>query len=395
MSELNDLYTSENKRLFNLLFRHQVYLEGVKSSFAGDYKKMLTNLYKTFATYMMMSKYQQIDSFTKQELANFVRRFQEAQYQFYSHYTEELINKLRAFLNTDVSVTRSIFHNVTSLYPHEAHAGLKPTITDDEYDALSPLLQTNYKTTQTGYELEDDTNDYSGNTPMLGITATHGTDAANNLLWSRITNAPIPANGRTIQNSIAYWMAANASAVVAEINKGYANKSTTRQTLDKIVGTSSKAFTDGLFATFANQQDALVSTIIQHISSTQQAAIGSVYYSRYQWVAILDNRTTEICWNRNGTVYIYGIGPLPPAHYRCRSKDVPLAGDQPVHDIPQDYVSWLLTQPEDYLKDSLGDVLAHQVINGTIDESTFTFIGSVKPLTLEQFATKVPFILGD
>ena len=45
----------------------------------------------------------------------------------------------------------------------------------------------------------------------------------------------------------------------------------------------------------------------------------------YQYVAILDDRTTDICAARDGHIYdIEDTAHLPPAHYRCRSKTVPV-----------------------------------------------------------------------
>lgn len=68
-------------------------------------------------------------------------------------------------------------------------------------------------------------------------------------------------------------------------------------------------------------------TIINHVSSRAREEV----YERNQdilkgvmWVSTLDNRTTEICMLRDGTVYAVGKGPRPPAHYNCRSTTVPV-----------------------------------------------------------------------
>jgi len=45
----------------------------------------------------------------------------------------------------------------------------------------------------------------------------------------------------------------------------------------------------------------------------------------YQYIAVLDSRTTPICQHRDGMVYPIGdVAHLPPAHYRCRSRTVPI-----------------------------------------------------------------------
>lgn len=388
-------FEDENRRLFDLLFRHQVYLEGVKSGFAQDYQKGLRQLYTLFAAYMGRARYTTLDGYTKTELQNFIRQFQIAQQSFYSKYTQTLITKLQQFLDVDADLTRGIYKNVTGLFPHEVDEGLSTTLTKEEYDDLPSLLQTNYLPYDKGGYILEDQQDYTDNTPTLGIAVTAGTKDSNARLWSNISNAPLPANGMLLKTLVYSWANSAMSATVDAINKGWANKSKTIDVLDTIVGNPKNAYRDGLFAKFLNQHNAVTNTVLQHVSSMEQAAIGSVFYKRYQWVSVLDNRTTQICIGRNGLVYIYGEGPLPPAHINCRSKAVSIAGTQATHDIPQDYVSWLITQPEDLLRDLLGDSLAEQITDGTINEGSFSTIASVKPLTIEEFASKLPYILGE
>jgi SPP1 gp7 family putative phage head morphogenesis protein len=371
--QFNSLYTAENERLFNLLFRHQVYLEGVKSGFGGDYTKMLRDLYSTFSMYMGRSRYQTLDGYSKVELANFVRLFQQAQQRFYSSYTDKVIALLQNFMATDVTVTRAIFNNVTGIDTEDIRDGAADADVSDDEDSIA----------------------HGVTAPMLGHSVVGDDEESNAALWSRISNAPMPANGMTIENTLLGFGYTSAVAVQNELNKGYANKYTGIQTLNAIVGNPDNSFRDGLFARFNVQNASLLGTAIQHVSSMQQAAIGSVYYTRYQWVSIMDNKTTPICISRNGKVYIYGKGPLPPAHYLCRSKDIPLAGDQEVHDIPASFSDWLVTQPESYLQDALGIAVAKQVMDGNFSNANFSAIGTVRPLTLEQFAAKLPYILGD
>jgi SPP1 gp7 family putative phage head morphogenesis protein len=388
-------FEDENKRLFTLLFRHSVYLEGVKAGYARDYQLGLKELYKQFAAFMGASRYQTLDGYSKAELEQFIYKFQRAQQSFYSRYTKTLVGKLRDFLDTDVDVTRAMYKNVTGLYPHEVSDGLPQQISTADYNSLSTLIQSNYiQYDKGGYVLEDQ-NDYTGNTPALGPAVTVGDKDSNDRLWSIITNAPVPANGMLLEVLINAWANSVMNDTTAEIRKGYANKATTISVLDAIIGNPKKGFTDGIFAKALAKHNALTSTLTQHVTSMQQSATASVFYSRYQWVAILDNRTTVICQSRNGTVYVYGKGPLPPAHWYCRSSAVPLAGDQPVHNIPQDYVSALRQQPEDVLNDLVGKEIAKQIMDGTISEGSFSFIGTVQPLTLEQFADKLPYILGE
>lgn len=55
----------------------------------------------------------------------------------------------------------------------------------------------------------------------------------------------------------------------------------------------------------------------------------------YEWVAKLDDRTTEICTRRDGTLYEFKAGnPMPPAHWNCRSQITPVFIDEK-HKVPK------------------------------------------------------------
>jgi len=77
-----------------------------------------------------------------------------------------------------------------------------------------------------------------------------------------------------------------------------------------------------------NQSRALVTTSITSVAAQADhevyAANGDALKG-WQYVAVLDSRTTPVCSHRDG--HIYPIGDtkhLPPAHYRCRSTTTPV-----------------------------------------------------------------------
>jgi len=77
-----------------------------------------------------------------------------------------------------------------------------------------------------------------------------------------------------------------------------------------------------------NQSQALVITAV---TSVHTQADGEVYkanrgaISGWEYVSVLDKRTTPICRHRDGQIYdIDDIVHKPPAHYRCRSTTVPV-----------------------------------------------------------------------
>jgi SPP1 gp7 family putative phage head morphogenesis protein len=71
--------------------------------------------------------------------------------------------------------------------------------------------------------------------------------------------------------------------------------------------------------------------VVTSITSVHNQADHAVYKTNekaikgWQYVAVLDSRTTPICAHRDGTIYPVGdTKHLPPAHWRCRSTTVPV-----------------------------------------------------------------------
>ena len=78
-----------------------------------------------------------------------------------------------------------------------------------------------------------------------------------------------------------------------------------------------------------NQATALVRTAITRTSNATQAEVMKAnrdLLKAYQYVAILDSRTSAICSYHDGKVYpITDNKHIPPLHWRCRSTIVPIA----------------------------------------------------------------------
>jgi len=72
----------------------------------------------------------------------------------------------------------------------------------------------------------------------------------------------------------------------------------------------------------ASQAESLSKTTTNFTSNAAAAVVVGVnaaLFLGYEWVAVLDSRTTLICAGRDGNVYPVGRGPRPPAHWGCRS----------------------------------------------------------------------------
>jgi len=398
---INDLNTADNRRMFDLLFRHQVYLEGVKSWFAGEYKQMLNALYGEFARYLARNRYATVDQFTKAELETFIYLFTRAQAQFYSRYTKDLIKLLKQFLADDLNIQKEILQDVTAKTTTQANLVLQPQLTEQEYAGLSDVYKRDYVRTTVDdsdasqrakaiYTLTDDYQANQNASGVYGVGIVAGTKESNQRLWATITNQPIPANGGLLLAMISAYGTNTNAALTAIIRRGYANAWTKPQLQEALLGVGDD-YKGGLFKTLGDKYTTLLATGLQHISSEVQSAVSSIYYERYQWVSVMDAVTTAICIARNGVVYVFGEGPLPPALWNCRAKIVPVANDTTLHDIPKSFVDWLVTQP-DYI---LSDMFGSEAKAASITATDFSNIRTVKPLTLTEFQGKVKYILGD
>jgi len=98
------------------------------------------------------------------------------------------------------------------------------------------------------------------------------------------------------------------------------------------------------------QGDAVSDTIIQHVAAQVHASAAAKIFERYSWCSVIDDGTTQICRDRNGKVYLFGNGPVPPAHIRCRSSILPFNGTV-APDMPG-FKSWASSQSEAFINDA-------------------------------------------
>ena len=67
----------------------------------------------------------------------------------------------------------------------------------------------------------------------------------------------------------------------------------------------------------------------------------------YQWVSVLDNRTTIGCIQLNDQKFYYnrsGYKPLPPRHFSCRSTTIPIYKDNPEGEDIETMAEWIEEQ---------------------------------------------------
>lgn len=200
-------------------------------------------------------------------------------------------------------------------------------------------------------------------------------------MWKQIDGEPMPANGATTQSAISSITTDLVAAIAARVVQGYAHAESVSETVQSIIGTDALFGRDGLLNRAAAGVRAAINTIIQHVASLAQNAMSSAFATHYQWISVLDAKTTQICRSRDQQVFAYANGPMPPAHMNCRSRTVPFTVSPPEH-VPHTFADWLRGQPAD---------VRQQI--GTIP-STGPFLAS-RPMTLTQLAGMLGLITRD
>ena len=169
--------------------------------------------------------------------------------------------------------------------------------------------------------------------------------------------------------------------VSSSVRTGISDNESTAVISQRVRGTRSRKFRDGSFNTTLTNMDAIIRTAVQtYVNRGKQFVWKRVGIQKYVWLSTLDSNTTSICWDRSNEVYSVGSGPLPPAHYRCRSTVVAFTKGM---QLPKSFGAWLRTQPRGVVEDVLGKAKAGMFLSGKMSINKFTTPRG-RELTLEE-----------
>lgn len=169
---------------------------------------------------------------------------------------------------------------------------------------------------------------------------------------------------------------------------------------------------------------AIVRTAVNHVSSVARQATfdqNDDIVIGYQWVSTLDSRTSTQCRTLDGTIFLRRNAatqnqPLPPIHIGCRSATAPILdqrfaidesdatrasrgaeGGQQVN-ASQSYYSWLKTQPDSFVIETLGRTRGQLFLNGGLNADEFAKLSVdrlFRPLTLAEMRARDPMSFTD
>ena len=306
--------------VIDAILRHQLFLDGLKLGQANRLNEVMVKIDKDLRQTLSIWRYDELGTMPKQKLRELVSRLREIMLTSLDPYFDEMVKWFEFYMRED----RQTFVELYSEY--------KPT-----------------------EEVEEKTPDEKR-------------------LWGLVWAAPMAATG-----VLAAILLRNAKLnMTAKIERlvvpAYANNATIDELIASIRGTKAANYRDGELNRLYRATKSANDTIIQHIAAQVNLNVSSRLFEEYEWVSVIDNVTTQICRKRDGKRWFYGRGPVPPAHYGCRSSTVPVInGEADYADLTLE--QWLRRQPENIRTDLRA------------------WAKAARALTLEQFAKKRKTIL--
>jgi SPP1 gp7 family putative phage head morphogenesis protein len=310
--------------LFDIVVRRQIYIEGLKAAKGQEFALVLSRLRTQLAQRLSGFQYDQLGNATKTALRKLIVDLRAIAKAVFDPYLKALIDWLQRFCRVDTTLLRGVFGDAVP----DARTRLQGAPEGDDLWALAiglPMAATGTLAL-----------------PFLGALLP--------MLYVKIERL-------TLQN--------------------YANQSTRDELIRALVGNPNSTKFDGYIKQLNSAGNAATNTVLQHLANQISNSLGEKVAGWYEWVSVLDDRTTKICISRDGNRYVFGQGPVPPAHVNCRSTIVPVnKGDRKT---PSSYNDWVRTQPDEFVADALDG------------RRRARYEGS-SPLSLTEYGAKSPLI---
>ncbi|MBD1602087.1 minor capsid protein [Pseudomonas sp. CA3A] len=233
---------------------------------------------------------------------------------------------------------------------------------------------------------------------------------SNAVIRAALAVAPLQVQGidggKLLKTIVQSWVRSETTRVTSSIRLGYIQGQTNSQIVQAIRGTAAQNYTDGVLAISERNTRSVVQTAVQHVATTARMETFNAnpdVVRGYRWVSTLDRRTSALCKSLDGRTFKLGKGPLPPAHFNCRSTTKAVtrlddlfekgatrasSGANGGAQVPadQNYYQWLATQPAGFQDLALGPVRAKLFRDGglTLEKwASLQLDSNFKPLTLQ------------
>lgn len=199
-----------------------------------------------------------------------------------------------------------------------------------------------------------------------------------------------PFQGAVLKDWASKMEKAQLDRIWRGIQIGITEGESTPEIVNRLKGTRALKLRDGQFAKDKRGAEALVRTTITHVQARAHegfAVANRKLFPQYEWISTLDSRTTKLCIARSGQIYTTGEGPLPPAHWNCRSTIRYISRFEDVMPIRPTYQDWLKGQPKSVQDEVLGPRRGDMFRKGTI-RATDLVDQKGRALTLDELRAR-------
>lgn len=216
-------------------------------------------------------------------------------------------------------------------------------------------------------------------------------------LFAIVDKAPVtvgPDRSLLLEEIFESLAAGKEEAIRGAIRLGMVEGETVPDMVRRLRGTRAARFTDGILEVSRRHAATMVRTIVNHTSNRAVQltyAANSDVVKKWEFLSVLDSRTTITCASLNGREFPLGQGPIPPRHPNCRSFQLPVLAtwrelgidldelppavraskDGPVS-ADLSFTDWLRGQDYDVQKDILGATRAKLFREGGLPVTRFT-----------------------
>lgn len=207
---------------------------------------------------------------------------------------------------------------------------------------------------------------------------------------------PMSTGGQLLSNFVKRLIPQEVNRLIGSLRMGVTQGQSNQELVKNLVGTKRLNYRDGVLLTSKRNVQAVVHTATQHAASVARMKVwqkNADIVRGYEWVSVLDRRTSGICRSLDGQKFLLGDGPVPPIHIRCRSTIYALVDDRGEPDTDQDYYTWLKGKNAAYQDSIIGPTRGKLLRDGGLSAEGFADLNlgkNFKPLTLDQMRVENP-----
>lgn len=316
---------ASNQFLFDVATRQQILVERVALWFMEWSNTQYSQLQRKIKNAINDTDYQTLDGLTKLKLNALILKLRKIQNTHFDNYNAQLIKLLISFSNTHLKLSRRVYATAFSFTLGDDE---QPKL-DDDNDAVSFLEE----------------NDKGNSIYPLPLILSNNVGNSDDGFFKKLIAVVAGATGLTIMQMLGNLRTASISNLESAIRASWANRQTIADLVATVAGPKSTQTGNNTIVKNANGAKGVINTIVKQLADQITTSVQSVVYNKYVWVAILDGRTSALCRSLNGQIFVFGKGPLPPAHMNCRSHIVAIGNSDDNGMSDEDFAEWVARQP--------------------------------------------------